>query len=343
MIDSVRPATIQQVAKLAGVSHQTVSRYIRGGGAGVRPAIQERVQAAIDDLDYRPSLTARAMRTRRSGRLAILLPEGPATGSIHILHGATSAARQAGYDVDVVTLGGSPASRGERVLELIESQLFERVLSLVPLPEAIRGRRLDGLVTVVPVYDDEMRSIGRLAGAAPVGAMVERLAEWGHRRFVHLAGGLDHTSARCRRDAYLAAIDRLGLESYGVLVEAWSGQGATDAILNLPADAGVTAVIAANDVMAVGAMRGAVLRGWTVPGDLSVTGYDDSELSSLLTPSLTTVQIDRADLGRQAMSRLLAALKADPAPTDEPDFMTVVWRDSTGPAPRPSTNVNGWV
>jgi DNA-binding LacI/PurR family transcriptional regulator len=333
MSQAERPATIQQVARLAGVSHQTVSRYIRGGGEGVRPAIQARIQAAIDELDYRPSLTARAMRTRRSGRLAILLPEGPATGSIYIMHGATSWARQAGYDVDVVTLGGPPAGRGERVLELIESQLFEGVLSLVPLPESIRGRRLDGLVTVVPTYDDNMRSIGRLAEAAPVADMIERLAAWGHRRFVHLAGGLDHASARGRRDAYVAAIERLGLESYGVLVEEWSGQGATDAVLGWPDGAGVTAVIAANDVMAVGAMRGAVLRGWTVPGDLSVTGFDDSELSSLLTPALTTVRIDREELGRQAMARLLAALRGEAAPADEPDFMAVVWRDSTGPAP----------
>jgi DNA-binding LacI/PurR family transcriptional regulator len=115
-----------------------------------------------------------------------------------------------------------------------------------------------------------MRHIGELADASRVGEIIQRLAEHGHRRFLHLAGDYAYTSARHRREVYLATIERLGLKSHGVVDCDWQADRARRAILDLPVQAGVTAVIAANDVLAAGAISGVTLRGWQVP-EISVS------------------------------------------------------------------------
>src|SRR6187401_1159917 len=116
------------VARLAGVSHQTVSRYLRFQG-GLKPATVERVDAAIRELNYRPNLVARSMRTRRSGRVAILIPT-VAFNPARMLAGATAAAHAAGYAVDVLSLEGGAEARTERILELADSGQVEGILSL---------------------------------------------------------------------------------------------------------------------------------------------------------------------------------------------------------------------
>ncbi len=325
--------TIMEVARLAGVSHQTVSRYLRFQGAGMKAPTQERIRRAIDELDYRPNLAARAMRTRRTGRLAVLLPEGSAHSSVEVLEGVRKVAHDAGYDIDVVTVGGTIATRGQRVLELVESGLFEGVLSLTPLGARI-GRSSSGPpLHVYGIYEDDMRSIGELAGGAPIGQIVERLAADGHRRFLHVAGDFLYESARRRRDAYLEAIERLGLESYGVAECDWRPERSMQAILDLPEDSGVTAVVAANDMLAAGVVRGARLRGWRVPEDLSVAGFDLNELGEWLNPSLTSVQIHHARIGSAAMAEMLAELRGEPAPTGQGPYMSVIWHASVGAAP----------
>lgn len=322
-----------EVARLAGVSHQTVSRYLRFQGAGMKDATQERIRAAINELEYRPNLAARAMRTRRTGRLAVLLPEGSAHSSVEVLEGVRTVAHDHGYDIDVVTVGGALHARGQRVLELVESGLFEGLLSLTPLEPNIGPGRSGPPLQVFGIYDAELRSIGELANGAPIGEIVEKLAAAGHRRFLHVAGDFAYESARRRRDAYLDAINHLGLESYGVAECDWLPERSMQAILELPTDSGVTAVIGANDLLAAGVVRGAMTRGWRIPQNLSVTGFDINQLGAWLNPSLTTVQIDYARLGHTAMSQLVAELRGEPVPTDHARYMSVIWRDSVGPAP----------
>jgi DNA-binding LacI/PurR family transcriptional regulator len=132
---------------------------------------------------------------------------------------------------------------------------------------------------------------------------------------------------------YLETIARLGLHSHAVIDCDWQAERARQAILDLPADSGVTAVIAANDVLAVGAMSAAVLRNWQVPRDVSVTGWDNNPVGAAMTPSLTTVSVDHMALGRRATRRLLATLRGEQAPEDHQPLSTVIWRSSTGPVP----------
>jgi DNA-binding LacI/PurR family transcriptional regulator len=158
---------------------------------------------------------------------------------------------------------------------------------------------------------------------------MERLAAQGHRRFIHLAGAEDFPSARARRAAYLEAIERLGLDSLGVTDGDWSGRAGEDAIAALPQDAPPLAVIAANDLIATGAIRAATRRGWKLPEQVAVTGWDDHHQSAFLVPSLTSVAQDRERLGAYSMHRLIAAVRGGEPPEKPEGLLTVMWREST--------------
>lgn len=325
--------TIREVAKLAGVSHQTVSRYFRSNET-VKETLRGRIAEAIVELDYRPNLIAKAMRDRKTWRLALLLPQGTAMSSLDVLVGATAAVRDAGYVVELVTLGGPEESRTARVLELADSGLFEGVVSLAELsmePSQLAAARVP--IIVAPNYDGHMRSVGETADASPIAEIMGRLTDEGHRVFMHVSGDYNHSSARKRRDAYLDAISHLGVRSYAVVDCDWSPERARQAVLDLPEDSGVTAIIGANDLVATGAIGGALDRGWQVPRDISVTGWDNFSIAAAMRPSLTSVAVDYERLGRTIMTRLLAAMQHQLVSEDAAPFTRVIWRASTGVAP----------
>ncbi|WP_418275418.1 LacI family DNA-binding transcriptional regulator [Isoptericola jiangsuensis] len=326
-----RRTTIYDIAQAAGVSHMTVSRYLRAGSPGVSTATAARIGAAIDELGYRPHVAARALRTRRTGRLAVLLPAGEALGALHLLNGATERAQAFGYQVEGVTLDGPATALAARVVELAESGLFEGVLALTPvLAHAPEPGTTSAPVVVAAEYDDELRAIGDLADASPLAEIIERLADAGHRTFLHLAGDRAYPTARAREQTYRKTIARLGLRSAGVAGGDWLPATSRQAVLDLPADAGVTAVVAANDLLASAAIRGARERGWRVPDDVVVTGWDNNPLGAWLSPSLTTVQIDYARLGRRALDQLVARIRDEEPPERPGSVAHVVWRESTG-------------
>lgn len=325
-------ATIHQVAERAGVSHQTVSRYLRKNG-GLRPATVARVEAAIGELNYRPNLVARSMRTRRTGRIAVLLPStADLLLPLRVLNAASSIAHEAGYAVDLVGLEGGPDERATRAQELADSGEFEGILALATLGDAPLLPTSTALV-ILADYDDELRGLGALADGAACGEVVRLLAGLGHTDFLHVAGDPAFASARNRRRTFVDTIEQLGLR--GTVVEGgWSARGGHEALRGLPDDTTVTAVVAANDRVATGVVRAAHERGWRVPDDLSVFGWDDTEMGRFGTPSLSTVAIDRARQGSEAMGRLIAQLRGtEPPPPDRTSLHTVIPRESTGPAP----------
>jgi LacI family transcriptional regulator len=330
---STRRATIKEVAGLAGVSHQTVSRYLKFNGDGLKPFTRERVEAAIEELNYRPNLLARSMRTRTTGRVAVLIPT-LAFNPARMLAGATTTAHEAGYSVEVISPEGGAAARTQRILELADTRQVDGIVSLSPvLTTGIKNPSFDIPVVVSEDFDDQMRSIGALADAAPVTEIITRLAELGHRRFFHVSGSPQFASARARAKAFLESIESLGLEAVGVHEGDWSGESGIEAVRSLPAHGAPTAIIAANDLVAAGVMRGAVERGWDVPGDVSVTGWDNDPMGLFMTPSLTTVDVNLEQVGSRAMTRLIRVLRDEgPPPRDEP-LNEAIWRESTA-APR---------
>lgn len=328
---SAKRPTIMEVARLAGVSHQTVSRYLRAEG-GLKPDTRASIDRAVQQLDYRPNLVARSMRTRRTGRLAVVMPRmtyDPA----RMVAGASAAAADAGFSIEVVSVNGTQA-RTQRVLELVDSGQVEGVLSLAPLePRGVPSTRADAPIVVSDDFDDEMRGIGALADPSPVVELVTRLAKLGHRRFFHISGAAHFASARARKDAFVRTVERLGLEVVGVVDGDWSGESGIRAVHSWDDRNRPTAVIAANDVVASGVIRGAWERGWRVPDQLSVTGWDNHVLGQFGVPSLTTVDVDLEGLGRNAMRRLISAVRPVEAMPETPLINRIIWRESTAGPP----------
>ncbi|MBM7077060.1 LacI family DNA-binding transcriptional regulator [Micromonospora humida] len=332
-----KAATIHEVARAAGVSHQTVSRYLRGQG-GLKPQTLEKVTQAIERLNYRPNLAARSMRTRRSGRITVVLPETTDFVPTRLLSGATDAAHEAGYLLDVVGLEGDAAARAERMRTLLSPENVDAVLSFTPL--ATRTADLDLTSFPVPVlvdgeYDDNMRAQGVLADASPVVEIVGRLAADGHRRFAHVAGSDLWASARNRRRVYETTVAQRGLTSCAVVDGDWTVRSGWEAATTVLPRCGATAVLAANDRVAFGILQGLQSLGIDVPGQISVFGWDDDEIGHYTRPTLSTVSVDRERQGREAMRRLLALLRGEEPPSlpNPSDLHRLLPRQSTGPAP----------
>jgi len=325
-------ATIYEVATLAGVSHQTVSRYLRHNG-GLKATTAARVEAAITQLHYRPNLIARSMRTRRTGRIALLLPPARVTTSlpVRLVSEAVDVAHAAGYTLDLI--GREDEGEGtDRIQDLADSGEFEGILALGAGPRNPTTSSTTAVV-IVSNYDDEMRGLGALADGAACGEIVRTLAALGHEHFLHVSGPLEYASARNRKQAFLDATSELGV-SATVVDGDWRGESGQNAVMALPRDTPVTAVVAANDFSAMGAIRAATERGWKVPRDLSVFGWDDNALGRFCTPSLSTVEIDIERQGREAVERLIALIRAEEPPAPDPRSLhTVLPRESIGRVP----------
>lgn len=320
--------TIRDVAAAADVSHQTVSRFLRND-PGLRPQTRTAIEKAIAALDYRPDLKARSMRTRRSDTLAIVI-SGTPRGDLYLreLAAACAVSHEAGYRSEIVIVVGDAQARAQRITDLLSDGQVDGVLSLAPVGSA--EVRADPRVVATEDLDDGGRNIGVFADGATLGKVVRYLADLGHRHFLHVAGDPGYPSARNRVAAYEAAIAELGLTSHGVVGHSWSAVTGHAAVAELPSDSAVTAVITANDTAAFGAIRAAVDRGWSVPGRLSVFGWDDQPAGRFTIPALSTVAVDREVRGRHVMEVLIASIESRPAPpTPEADIYRLVPREST--------------
>ncbi len=287
--------------------------------------------AAASELGYRPNLAARSMRTQRTGRLAVVVPIAT-VNPMTLLAGAIAAAREDGYVVEVVSLPQETTERDERLAEIVDSGQYEGVLSFTPLPDAPSGAG-HPVVLSVEEFDEAMHAAGEFVDSRPISEMIEQLAAQGHRRFLHIAGPQDFPSARSRRTAYLETVERLGVESLGVSTGDWDGSTGEAAVEALPQDTPPLAIIAANDLIATGAVRAATRRGWRMPDEVAVTGWDDHPQSAFLVPSLTTVAHDRERLGAYSMHRLIAAVRGTEPPAKPDGLLRIVWRESSGVVP----------
>lgn len=329
-------ATIYDVAQAADVSHQTVSRFVKGGT--VRPAARERIEAAIRELDYHPNLTARSLATSRSHRVGALANEMLEVGPSAILQGASNAARDAGYLLDIVSLDPADPSSAHAAVALLDQHDLAAVLAIAPT-EAAR-RVLEDERLSVPLYvdaqqDDTAADEVRSVNGRGVLLALEHLLALGHSRIVLLTGPTEWLVTRNVVHAYFTRMAAAGLAAFPPVTGAWTPRSGRDAVDRLPWESGFTAVVAANDQMALGLLSGLAARGVGVPAQVSVVGFDDIPESAYLVPALTTVHVDFAAQGRRAFQRVLALIDpAAAAGTDVAIDPTLVVRDSSGPAPR---------
>ncbi|MBO3102071.1 DUF6807 family protein [Cellulomonas fengjieae] len=326
-------STIAEVATAAGVSRATVSR-VMNGRATVDPDLAARVRDVAEQLHYRPSNTARSLSLGRTNTVAVVVPDLANPMFQQVLRGVASAAAQEGYRV-LVADTAETADDEERIA--LDARLRCDALVLVSprMPEATLRALLPEIRPVVVINRVADGSTPTLAidYAAGIDQIVEHLTGLGHRHLLYLAGPPDSASHGARLEALRVAAARredvrLSERPGGSSVE--SGYAAAQDVLASRA----TAVVAYNDLVAFGLLARLNELGVAVPGDVSITGFDDIELARFATPSLTTATVPQAELGRQAWSHLRSLVGGealDPTPARITPVLAV--RASTGPVP----------
>jgi DNA-binding LacI/PurR family transcriptional regulator len=305
-----RAAVMADVGRLAGVSHQTVSRVLNDS-AKVRPETRERVLRAMRQLDYRPNSVARALVTGRSRTVGVVTFDTVLYGPASTLFGIEKAAHAAGYFVSIISLRSLDRASVINALERLQAQGIDGILIIAPhVRTANVMLNLPADVPVVAVEagpDDDVPVvvIDQVAGAR---AATEHLLGLGHRTVWHIAGPEGWLEARRRIDGWQSALRDAGADVPEPLVGDWSPRSGYDIAQRLLADPAVTAVFAANDQMALGVLRRLHESGRDVPGEVSVVGFDDIPEAAFFTPPLTTVRQDFGEMGRQSVLALLARI-----------------------------------
>lgn len=334
--ESASRPTIYDVAQRAGVSKSLVSLVLRDA-PHVSDARREAVLAAIEELGYRPSRAASALASQRTRTVGVLIDDFHNPWFVELLAGLRSVLDPAGYTASVADLRLETASGRNPV----DGFLAQHVDALVLAADTAPGT-LDGVDAPIVVAGTRELGPGAgspsdvVAGDDERGARLatEHLLRLGHRRVGYLSGS--GGPAAHRRRGYEAAMRAVGLEP---IVAGAGGTGETDgfeaacALLGQRRD--LTGLVAANDLMAVGALAALRERGLSVPGDVSVVGQDDSPLAAYRYLALTSVDGHSREIGAAAARALLARLDAPDAPAHRellaPDLVV---RASTAP-PRP--------
>lgn len=324
------------VARVAGVSHQTVSRVLNEADR-VRPETRERVLLAMRELDYRPNSVARALVTGRSRTLGVVSFDTTLYGPASTLFGIERAAHAKGYFVSIVSVTSLDRASVLRAVERLRAQGVDGILIITPqdtAAEAVLHTPPD--VPVVAVEAGPERSVpvvavDQVAGAT---AATEHLLELGHRTVWHVAGPSDWLEARQRIDGWMATLERAGADVPPLLTGDWSARSGYELGRRLRNVRDITAIFAANDQMALGILRALYEAGREVPRDLSLVGFDDIPEAQFFTPPLTTVQQDFNELGRQSLMLLLeeiAMSERSSAHVVVPPTLRI--RESTAPPP----------
>lgn len=306
---------IEDVAEKAGVSMKTVSRVLNHEPS-VSERTRKRVEAAVEALRYRPLPSARVLAGRRSYLVAMLFDNPSSNYLAEIQMGVLDACQSQHYNLMLVPL------------TYLDKRLVAKVEALV------LQTQLDGMLLTPPLTDDAAL-LGRLAALevpwssvsamephrrvgvvvdefGAVCALMEHLVALGHRRIAHITGHPAHGATGWRLQGYREGLRRAGLEEDPALVVAGeftheSGYAAANRLLDL--DRPPTAIFAANDDMAAGVIYAVSERGLSVPGDVSVCGFDDIPIAHQVYPALTTVRQPTRDMGRLAALELLREIR----------------------------------
>jgi DNA-binding LacI/PurR family transcriptional regulator len=335
------------VARAAGVSRGAVS-FALNDRPGVADATRDRIRAVAAELGFTPSHRARALSSSRALAVGLVIARQPETLRADPFFPAFSAGIE-------TTL----AARGQALLlQVVPDQETERR----SYENLAASSRVDGVfLTDLRVDDprpDLLESLGLptvVIAPAPIGcrwpvvavddrpgisAAVEHLVSLGHERIAHVAGPQEFVHSRSRQEAWADALRVAGLEESPYVWSDFSPSGgarATEELLDLPEPP--TAIVFANDLMAIAGTAAAQARGLHVPDDLSVTGFDDTAISGYLRPPLTTVRTDAVAWGSAAADCLLSLVNGDTCPDVLLPPPDLVLRSSTAP-PRPTTETD---
>jgi LacI family transcriptional regulator len=334
---SQRGATLQQVADAAGVHRSTASRALNPETADlISPDVVARITETAAGLGYRRDLLAASLRTSRTRLIGVLVPDLANPVFAPILAGVEGALAAHRYAVLVANAAGDASA-----LELVESLVARRaeglILATAHAQDPALARCVElGLPTVLVNRADPE---GRLSAVTPddhegMRLAVQHLVSLGHRSIGHLAGPQDVSTGLLRAEGFRSAMLEAGLTPGPVVAAAAytreAGQAVTERLL---AHRGLTAIAAANDLLALGAVRALSARGLFCPDDVSITGHNDMPLVDMVQPPLTTIRISHDLIGREAARLLLERIaQPDIPPAQIRTPPGLILRASTAPA-----------
>lgn len=312
----VRPGrpTLTDVARLAGVSRQTASRVARGGGL-VHEETARRVRQVIDDLGYRPNVVARALSVGITQQIGVVTHSTFDYGPAAILNGIETAAGALGYRVIVSHVHAVGAGELQEAVDGLVRTGCDGIIVMAPWASATQT--LAGLSSSVPlITTSQVPGYDGPAVHPDTAAAAEEattyLLDLGHETVHHVSGPPGWNPSALRIQGWRRALIRAGRPRPPVLAGDWSSTSGAVAGAELARDESVTAIFAANDMMALGVLHSLAQAGRRVPEDVSVMGFDGSPGSEHFQPPLTTMQGQPEEHGRAAVHLILARLGRRP-------------------------------
>lgn len=335
--------TLRDVAQRAGVHESTVSRALNPRTRHmVKPEVARRVTEAAGDLGYRPNTIALSLKTNRTMTVGVVIPDLTNPVFPPMIRGIEDALSGGGYTAIVANSDNDPG-RERVILETMRNRRVDGLILATARREdaLIADSAADSIPVVLINRTIENSTLSSVANDDAGGIMlaVKHLAGLGHRRIAHVAGPQGLSTGKRRYEGFLAAMATCGLDADPALIAAtrvFSEEEGRRALGDILARGGeFTAVVAANDLLALGcygALAEAELR---CPEDISVTGFNDMPFSDKFNPPLTTIRIPLYEMGECAAEALLRRL-ADPDTRPESILLKreLVVRGSTGPAPK---------
>jgi DNA-binding LacI/PurR family transcriptional regulator len=328
-----RRPSIRDVARLAGVSHQTVSRVLNDHPS-IRPETRDRVVAVMTELSYSPNRAARALVTSRSRTIGVLSASSTQYGPASSIAAIEAAAQSRGYWVSTANIDPEDPQSIPDGLSHLMAQSVEGLVVIAPQVRVIRAIAAQGIdVPYVTLQSSDVDPGHTLAVDQIAGARLatRHLIELGHRSIYHLAGPQDWMEAEARMRGFLEEISAWDIATTAPILGDWTADFGYYAGRELLRYRDFTAIFSSNDQMALGLLHAVRDEGLECPRDISIVGFDDIPEAGHFWPPLTTVRQDFAELGRRCVDLLLDDAPATPVPPLMPELVV---RSSTAAAPR---------
>lgn len=310
---SKRTPSIIDVARAAGVSHQTVSRVINNK-PNVKESTRHKVESVMEDIGFRPNSAARALVTGQSSIVGVLSHDTTLFGPASVLHAVQSAAREIGYAVTLISLKSIYPVAVIAGLEEFANLGAEGVVIIAPQSAEYEVlRKIPGNLPAVIIEGEEVTSISSVEVDQLQGAVLatQHLIELGHKNIAHISGPSEWFAAQRRKAGWQQALHQAKLKAEICLEGDWSPKSGYLATKEILKDKSVTAIFSANDDMALGAYRAINELGFSIPDRISLVGFDDVPASAFLSPGLTSIRQDFDQVGHVALGLLMKMIRGE--------------------------------
>ena len=335
-----RAVTIKDVAKMANVSITTVSRVLNNNDYFVSEKTKKHVLEVMEELKYRPNALARGLQSSSTKTIGLIIQDISNPYYPKIVQSIESRAQLSDYSVILANSGRSE----EKIAHYLEIMWERRVDGLIVVGSSIiKGAKKSQLfqeremktVVIGKPFDKALHSV-QIDNGSAVREMCRNMIEMGHRRISMITGSKSSATVSDREKAFRQALEEAGLPvipEYIVRGD-FTFEGGIQAVDQLPkigGSDGVTAIFAQNDLMAIGVMKALERKGYRIPRDVSVVGFDDIEAASFVTPALSTVSVPMERLGEVAMEALEKLLSGDKVPRTQKLHAHIEMRESLAP------------